>query len=230
MRLLLLVLPFLLAGCATPAPRSSSDAPFDNASLGEVAGDRAVAARADARGQEAAERRLVRTAALAVEVDGDDRVEPALDRARALTESLDGYVSWEGPGEMVLRIPDASLEAAMDQLSALGEVERREVRVQDVTASYTDLEIRLSNARALQSRLRDLLSQAQTVADVLAVETELARVTAQVEGLEGQLRLLHNQVAFSTLRLSVSDGVTPGPLGWVFVGAYEAVKWLFVWD
>ena len=230
MRAFLLVLP-LLAACATSAP---SYTPAAGASGAESYDEVVVTGQAERLrsgiGAEAADRRLVRTAALAVEVDGDDRVEPALERARALTESLDGYVSWEGPGELVLRIPDASLEAAMDQLAALGEVERREVRVQDVTASYTDLEIRLANARALQSRLRDLLGQAQTVQDVLAVETELARVTAQVEGLEGQLRLLQNRVAFSTLRLTVSDGVTPGPLGWVLVGAYQAVKWLFVWD
>ena len=228
MRLALSALPLLLAACATSAPSYAPDGALSEV---VVTQDRATAYRADVGSQpEAGDRRLVRNAALAVEVDGDDRVEPALERARVLTESLDGYVSWEGPGEMVLRIPDASLEPAMDQLSALGEVERREVRVQDVTASYTDLEIRLANARALQSRLRDLLGQAETVADVLAVETELARVTAQVESLEGQLRLLQNQVAFSTLRLTVSDGVTPGPLGWVVVGAYHAVKWLFVWD
>ena len=230
MRAFLLALP-LLAACATSAPSYTPAAvSYGAESFDEVVVTGQAERARGGIGDEAADRRLVRNAALAVEVDGDDRVGPALERARALTESLDGYVSWEGPGEMVLRIPDARLEPAMVQLAALGEVERREVRVQDVTAGYTDLEIRLANARALQTRLRDLLAQAQTVQDVLAVETELARVTAQVEGLEGQLRLLQNQVAFSTLRLTVSDGVTPGPLGWVVVGAYQAVKWLFVWD
>lgn len=65
---------------------------------------------------------------------------------------------------------------------------------------------------------------------MLAVERELARATTEVERLEGQLRLLQNQVAFSTVRLTVDEDVDPGPLGWVFVGLYEGVKWLFVWD
>jgi hypothetical protein len=44
------------------------------------------------------------------------------------------------------------------------------------------------------------------------------------------MRLLQNQVAFSTLYVTVQDDADPGPVGWVFVGLYETVKWLFVWE
>ena len=186
--------------------------------------DQASRARAET------DRQLVRNAALAIKVEDDTDVPPTLDQAQAMTESIGGYVAFAGPGELVLRIPDARLDEALDRLAALGEVERREIRVSDVTAEYTDLQIRLDNARALQDRLRALLADAESVQDVLAVERELARVTTEVERLEGQLRLLQNQVAFSTVRLTVGEDVDPGPLGWVFVGLYEGVKWLFVWD
>lgn len=145
-------------------------------------------------------------------------------------EAAEGYVSLDGPTDMVLRIPDARLDPTLDALAALGDETRREIRVADVTAAYTDLEVRLANARALQTRLQALLDQADTVADVLAVERELARVTTDVDLLEGRLRLLQNQVAFSTVRFTVHDDVDPGPLGWVAVGLYEGIKWLFVWD
>lgn len=201
-------------------------------SFGEVvvAGLPLEAARAGDPRDPEADRKLVRDAILTVEVGSDDAVAPALEQARVLTEATGGYVSWEGPGTMTLRIPDARLDETLDRLGELGDVERREVSVRDVTASFTDLQIRLDNARALQARLRALLDRAETVADVLAVERELARVTVEVESLEGQMRLLQNQVAYSTVRLEVYDGATPGPLGWVFVGAYEVVKWLFVWE
>ena len=185
---------------------------------------------ATAPAEDSADRKLVRDATQEIEVASEDEVDSALEEARQITGALEGYVSWEGPGAMVLRIPDARLDEALDRLAALGDEERREVRVHDVTAAYTDLEIRLTNARALQTRLRDLLDRAETVDDVLAVERELARVTTEVDMLEGQLRLLQNQVAYSTVRLHVHDDVEPGPLGWVFVGLYETVKWLFVWD
>lgn len=215
-----------LSACGTAtytAPAYSGDA-ATSTQAGVVSSERA---RVDATDTD---RQLIRTARLGVEVNGDDRIAPTLAQAASITESLGGYVSQEGPNDMVLRIPDAHLDDALDRLGALGRVERREVRVQDVTAAYTDLDIRLTNARTLQSRLRDLLADAETVQDILAVETELARVTADVERLEGQMRLLQNQVALSTVQLRVTDRVTPGPVGWLFVGAYEAVKWLFVWD
>lgn len=224
----LLVALLTLSACATPSPASLTAADFAPVDAGgQVAYARPPLSQ---RGVAEPDRQLVRTARLAVEVDGDDRVGPTLDEAHAVTAALGGYVSQEGPGESVLRIPDARLDDAIDRIGALGKETTREIRVQDVTAAYTDLELRLTNARALQTRLRDLLTDAESVADVLAVEVELARVSSEVERLEGQLRLLQNQVAFSTLHVRVTDGVTPGPVGWLFVGAYEAVKWLFVWD
>ena len=66
--------------------------------------------------------------------------------------------------------------------------------------------------------------------EVLEVERELSRVTTEVERLDGQLRSLADRVALSTVRLTVADGVRPGPVGYVLVGVYEVVKWLFVRD
>ena len=227
--------PLPLAACATLFLSACGAPAGVRAPDGAVYGEAVVVADEgfaldQARRAASPDRQLVRDAALALDVEDGDDVPPALDRARAITEGLDGYVAFEGPAEMLLRVPDARLDEALDRLSELGEVERREVRVADVTAAYTDLQIRLDNALALQARLRALLADAEGVQDVLAVERELSRVTTEVERLEGQLRLLQNQIAFSTVRFTVSEDVDPGPLGWVFVGLYEGIKWLFVWD
>ena len=217
-----------LTACGT-ARTPAAPATYDEAVV--VTGDRAQAYGLDAAGGPAeADRQLVRTASLTVTVGDDEDVAAALGAARTLAETLGGYVSQEGPGWALLRVPDARLDEALDRLGALGDAGDREVYTRDVTAATTDLAIRLDNARALQARLRDLLAEAEGVQDVLAVERELARVTTEVESLEGRLRLLQNQVAFSTVRLTVRESVRPGPLGWVVVGVYEAVKWLFVWD
>lgn len=217
-----------LSACGSSGRAVSTAGP----AYGEAAG---VAGDADAfqrgrPGEPDADRQLVRTASLTVTVGDDDEIGPALDAAHAVAESMDGYVAQQGPSWIVLRIPDARLDDALARLAALGDAGDREIYTRDVTAAYTDLGIRLENARALQTRLRDLLAEANGVQDVLAVERELARVTTEVESLEGQLRLLHNQISFSTVRLTVRDAVRPGPLGWIVVGTYEVVKWLFVWD
>lgn len=171
---------------------------------------------------------MIRTASMTLAVRHEDDMPPVIDEAEALAERFEGYVASEGPGLITIRIPDRQLEAALDELATLGRETRRDIRASDVTMAYADLETRLDNAKALQTRLRGLLEEAESVPDVLAVEVELARVTTEVERLEGQIRFLANQVAFSTVTLRVVDEVRPGPLGYVVIGAYEAVKWLFV--
>ena len=224
-RCALLTACLVLSACAT-APQMAAPAVFAS----DATSDGAIVTYERATLDDPADRKLVRNATLALDVGSDEEVEATLASASDLTQSLGGYVAFEGPGAMTLRIPDARLDDALDQLAALGEVERREVRAQDVTAAYTDVQIRLDNARALQTRLRALLAEAETVLETVEVERELSRVTTEVEQLEGQMRLLDNQIAFSTVRLTVRDTARPGPLGWVFVGLYEAVKWLFVWE
>ena len=225
-----------LSACGT----ASSSAPMSGPVLGEVVvvqGDRSAEVAyerpligADRGRAQAGDRRLVRTADLGLEVRDGDAIPGVLDAAAATAEALGGYVAAEEPRAMTLRIPDARLDEALDALGSLAKETRRAVRVADVTDQYTDLEIRLANARALRDRLEALLAQATTVTEVLEVERELSRVTTEVERLDGQLRSLADRVALSTVRLTVADGVRPGPVGYVLVGVYEVVKWLFVRD
>ena len=214
---------FLLSACGTARPYSPAPAQAE-VGLSEVVVGGTSALRADVP----MDRSLVRSATLRMTVDGAEEAAEALDAAGALATALGGYVEREGPREAVLRVPDGRLDDALRQLAALGDADRPEVLVQDVTDQAVDLRVRLTNARALQGRLRDLLDRAESVEDVLAVERELARVTTEVERLAGQLQALEDRVALSAVRLEVREAVRPGPLGYVLVGAYEAVKWLFV--
>ena len=229
---LIVVSLFVLSACGTSSS-SSSGAPVYGEMMGAASDVDAVLVRAGRQiepgaSEAPADRKMVRTASMTLAVRHEDDIGPVLDEATSLAERLGGYVASEGPGTITLRIPDRQLEVALDELATVGRETRRDIRTSDVTMQYADLETRLSNAKALQARLRSLLDQAESVQDVLAVEVELARVTTEVERLEGQIRFLANQVAFSTVTLRVFDDVRPGPLGYVVVGAYEAVKWLFV--
>ncbi|MFN7135552.1 MAG: DUF4349 domain-containing protein, partial [Myxococcales bacterium] len=82
----------------------------------------------------------------------------------------------------------------------------------------------------VRTRLQHLVEQAKEVKDVLAVEAELARVTEQLELHKGRMRALQNQTAYGTVEVAFEERVTPGPVGWLFYGAFRTVKWLFVWD
>ena len=164
----------------------------------------------------AAPRMLIRTGDASVEVEA---LEPAIQRLRALTERLGGFVAnttYQGgrdrtrEASLELRIPADRFEAMQTVLDSVGEVEWLNVAVQDVGEEYVDLSARTANARRLETRLVELLAtRTGKLEDVLAVERELARVREEIERYEGRLRFLRTRVATSTLTVRVHE---PAPV------------------
>ena len=181
-------------------------------------------------GTSTAARYRVYSARLTLEVESDDQRESISRDAEKIATSLDGYVADSGTDGFVLRVPAARLDRALDRVAGLGEVLDRRVWAEEVTEQYVDLTVRRDNLRRLQARLQALLDRATTVTDILPIEKELGRVTEELERMEGRLRVLSDRVRLATIDVDYQDAVRPGPIGWVFYGLYEAVKWLFVWD
>jgi hypothetical protein len=84
----------------------------------------------------------------------------------------------------------------------MGSVIEKDVSAQDVTDQFLDVEMRLKNARTAHAKLVALLEKSQSVRDTLEIEKELQRVTTEIERLEGTLKKLSHDVAFSTLTIS----------------------------
>jgi hypothetical protein len=164
----------------------------------------------------AAPRMLIRTGDASVEVESLER---AVERLRALTERLGGFVAnttYQGgrdrtrEASLELRIPADRFEAMQTVLDSVGEVEWLNVAVQDVGEEYVDLSARTANARRLETRLVELLAtRTGKLEDVLAVERELARVREEIERYEGRLRFLRTRVATSTLTVRLHE---PAPV------------------
>jgi hypothetical protein len=163
---------------------------------------------------EVADRVVVYTATLAMTV-----VDPldAIDRAMAVTESLGGYMQRRTNRSVTLRIPAAKFQQAVAQFEGLGAVSDRNIEGQDVTEDYVDLQARIRAAEAVRERLNALLTRAEKIEDTLAVEKELTRVNGELERLYGQMNLLKNRVAYSTVQLNFDrvartpESLSPAP-------------------
>jgi hypothetical protein len=128
-------------------------------------------------------------------------VAKALEDARALTERLGGFVQASSAARLVLRVPAARHDEAIEALKALGEVRSLRMHTEDVTDQYTDLVARLDNLRALKARYEALLLEATRMEDRLAIERELRRITQALQALEEQLVVLKDRVALATITL-----------------------------
>src|SRR5687767_7110588 len=189
-----------------PAPTAGSTAQLP------AAGDAPAAPEPEKQQQQP--RKVIRTGSLTIEVDDYEKVRPAIDRvvrgAGGLVASvevgrMEGAV---GSATLVLRIPEAQLDAAVASLAKLGTLLRESLRAEDVSESYYDLDARLRNGKRLEERMLELAAKAGGVKDLLEVERELARVRETIEVMEGQLRVLDDRTSLATLTVELVTRAT----------------------
>ncbi|WP_420895015.1 DUF4349 domain-containing protein, partial [Sorangium cellulosum] len=141
-----------------------------------------------------------------------DAFDPAMQRLRTAVEEHGGYVSearvHSGPhrsASLEARVPAASVGAFRAVVASVGAVVADAEKAEDVTEQRADIGARLRNARAQEKRLLDLLSdRTGSLADVVAVENQLASVRGTIEQIEAQERLLEGQIAYATVKLSIT--------------------------
>ena len=200
-------------------------APAGPADPAAPAPDQAVSGRVVAPGAA-----LVRTAELTVRVDD---VRAAADEAARLALAAAGAVASEersGSGENAsavvrLRVPPAQFDATVARLADLGDELDRRLGTTDVTDQVVDLESRLATQRASVARVRALLDGAEKLADVVQIEGELTRRTADLESLQARLAAVRGQVEQSTITVSLvgdeaAGAAATGPRG--FTDGLEA--------
>ena len=131
----------------------------------------------------------------------------------ALSRDEDGTVS----GTLVLRVPAERLDELVDALDDLARsVPFRTIDEMDVTLELSDLDARLANLRAFEDELRTLLTEVRerdgTVEGLVAVAAQLNAVRTEIDMFEGRRIQLADQVAMSTVFVSVSQARSTTPV------------------
>ncbi len=129
------------------------------------------------------------------------QVQPNLTAVERIAKENGGYLSLRNDNRITVRVPRAKFEAALAAVEKIGDVLHRDVTAEDVTDQYVDLEIRIKNSKAMQTRLKQLLERA-AVKEAIDIERELARVTQELELMEGKLSLLKDKIGYSTITVA----------------------------
>jgi hypothetical protein len=158
---------------------------------------------------------IVKTARLSIQVTRGGFQE-AYDRASSIAGEQGGFVessSTQGAkvrsGRLTLRIPADRFEAALSEISGLGDIRLRSVTGRDVTSRFVDLAARIRNARAQEQVLLGILHTATTVSGTLQVQRTLSDVQLQIEELVGQQRSLQNRAALGTIQVELFEPGLP---------------------
>jgi hypothetical protein len=106
------------------------------------------------------------------------------------------------------------------------------MNTQDVSSDYVDSQSRLTNLKAEQLRLLTLVSHAQALTDVLAIDQRLTDVEGQIEQIDAHLNNLKSQTTFYNVTVGLQPAevavTPPSSGGWSFSaiwqGALDAIK------
>lgn len=239
--LIALLVPMLLTGCGA---RSSAEATIVSNSGGgyKAAADTAMTEEltvVEDSGVETAEvtdpgtgRKLIKEVSLEVETEEYSAL------SQALTEQitkLGGYVQSfytagnensgdSRYGQIQARIPKERLDEFIKTVEGASNVTYRQETVTDVTLQYVDLESRKNALLTEQQRLLELMEQAETVEDLISIESRLSEVRYQLESMESQLRTFDNQIDYSTVYINITEVIRLTPATGSKMSAWERIR------
>lgn len=109
----------------------------------------------------------------------------------------------DGTAHVSARVPVTKLDRVRAAIAELGELQSEDESAEDVTDQVVDRDARLNVARAEERRLLELLERTGSLADVLAVERELAARREIIERLEAEQATVMEQVEYAELSVEL---------------------------
>lgn len=107
-------------------------------------------------------------------------------------------------GTITISVPADRLDASLDEVAKIGEVASRSTSTDDVTAQFVDTESRVTSMKASVERVRALMTRADKLTDIVALESELSRRQADLEAYETQLAALQDSVTLSPITVTLA--------------------------
>jgi hypothetical protein len=182
------------------------------------------------------DRKIVRNAELDLEAESP---ELAQQKITSVAETKGGFVveSQQSMSDikaanrdivtMTVRVPAEKFSEALDDIrKTSSRVVSENVKGEDVTEEYIDIEAQLKAKKALEAQFMEIMKRASRVDEALEVQSELADVRGEIEKIEGRKRFLENKSSLSTIKVTlrtaqVIASATHG-FGGRFVEAFDA--------
>ncbi len=159
-------------------------------------------------------RKLIRTVFINAETNDMDALLSQLDSQVA---ALGGYVEskqvYNGSAssvrsrsaQLTLRIPAEHLDSLIQKVAGATNITSTSENTEDVTLSYIATQSRITALETEQARLLELLAKAETMDDLLLIESKLTQVRTELEEVKSKLKLYNNLVDYGTVDLSITE-------------------------
>ena len=216
-----------LPSCASSQPNTRSAAPSGGGEnqITAAAPKSASAPAAEARSADAAKKpaqttvnrpQLIKKAEMSIVVKSiDTSTKSVTDIVKKQQGDILGFQNQKPPDSSIrqtatvnIRVPQERLETTLDALAKLGTVQNRGLTAEDVTTQLVDNDARLKNLRKSEEMVLKIMERSGSVADILTASQELSNIRESIEQIDAQLKNLRNQVAYSTINLTLEAAVS----------------------
>jgi len=184
--------------------------------------------------QQTQQRLIIRTADMTIVVSN---TQEQLDAISTLATQYGGFVvssgtskvGSESQGQITLRVDAKNFDTALGDIRKMAlDVHNENIRGEDVTAEYVDLEAQLKNLEAAEAQLNKIMESATKTEDVLNVYQQLTQIRGQIEQIKGRMKYLSQSSALSTINVTLIPDALARPVevgGWRLEGvAKNAVE------
>ena len=157
---------------------------------------------------------IIKTASLSLEVKD---FEKAKEEINFLIKKNHAYISKEDEkqnsyrlsNQIIIRVAFASFDTLINDIVQVADfLEHKSINLKDVGEEFFDLEIRLKNKKKVEERYLDLLKQANSITDILAIEDKIRVIREEIESKEGRLKFLKDQISYSTISVFYYKSIT----------------------
>lgn len=107
--------------------------------------------------------------------------------------------------ELTIRIPADQLDSFVSDVSKHSNITNTRETTDDVTLSYVEHESRVLALETEHTRLLELLAKAETMDDILKIDSRLTDIRSQLETVKSQLRVYDNLVNYGTVYLNITE-------------------------
>jgi hypothetical protein len=161
------------------------------------------------------DKKIVKTADLKVEVKNFKSYTMQLHR---LIQQAGGYIAREQQSQsdystsniVTIKVPvDRFDEVLMEAASDSDKVVEKKISSEDVTMEVIDTKSRLETKKEVRERYLELLRQARSMKDILAVQSEIDGIQEQMDQASGRIAYLGHSAAFSTINLDFYQVLNP---------------------
>lgn len=106
---------------------------------------------------------------------------------------------------LTIRVPAEKLSELVDHVTEHSNITSTNETADDITLSYVATQSRITALETEQTRLLELLAKAETMEDLLQIESRLTDVRTELEKVTSQLWLYDNLVDYATVYLNISE-------------------------